>query len=189
MEFVHSSHDTGYWLVLDPIWHSLSSTLATTEVFLYAFAATPREVGHLFATHWCYSEVCNGGFHQFFANVTGVLAPEALQGFEAIGVEAWAQALKESMAFFDEPYPRAWEDRQRPLKPGARIPDLLVTFEEIQARVLGNDYAEKFERTADEYARGVSPPPLPPGGKLADHSAMSPRARPHPARRGVRSRR
>ncbi|WP_369973953.1 DUF4375 domain-containing protein [Polaromonas sp. SP1] len=31
---------------------------------------------HLFAVHWCQSEICNGGFMQFFANSTGVLAPE-----------------------------------------------------------------------------------------------------------------
>src|SRR5581483_3806249 len=69
------------------------------------------ELGCLFAAHWCQSEVCNGGFHQFFYNPTGVLAPEAMDGFDAIGLPACAQVVREAMELFDVPFPRDRDDR------------------------------------------------------------------------------
>src|SRR5262249_34399886 len=50
--------------------------------------------------------VCNGGFHQFFSNSTGVLAPEALQAFRAMGLPEWGACLEEAMRFFGSTYPR-----------------------------------------------------------------------------------
>src|SRR5262249_18955172 len=73
------------------------------------------EVGHLFAAHWCMSEICNGGFHQFFSNSTGVLAPEALEGIQAMGLTAWADTLAEGMRVFGTPYPRDREERREML--------------------------------------------------------------------------
>ncbi|WP_075091299.1 DUF4375 domain-containing protein [Planctomyces sp. SH-PL14] len=35
------------------------------------------EESHLALVSWCDTEVCNGGFHQFFLNSTGMVAPEA----------------------------------------------------------------------------------------------------------------
>jgi uncharacterized protein DUF4375 len=55
------------------------------DIFLKTFAQVRREVGLLYATAFCQVEVCNGGLSQFFGNSTGVLAPEAVEGFIAIG--------------------------------------------------------------------------------------------------------
>lgn len=71
-------------LPLDQSWYE------GPEEFVRQFRRVRPEVGHLYAAHWCQSEVRNGGFHQFFSNTTGLLAPEALEGFRAIGAVEWA---------------------------------------------------------------------------------------------------
>lgn len=76
------------------------------EVFLAQFAALPRPEGHLLATHWCDHEVCNGGFLQFFGNSTGVLAPEAVAGYRALGLTEVAATVEEAMNRFGHSYPR-----------------------------------------------------------------------------------
>jgi uncharacterized protein DUF4375 len=48
---------------------------------------------------------------QFFLNPTGVLAPEAAHGFQALGLEACAAIVREAIGFFGEPYPRDQEER------------------------------------------------------------------------------
>jgi hypothetical protein len=50
--------------------------------------------------------VRNGGFHQFFTNPTGVLAPEALDGFATLGRMDLATLLRSAMSFFGRDYPR-----------------------------------------------------------------------------------
>ena len=51
---------------------------------------------HLVAIHWCISEVCNGGLDQFFSNPTGILTPEALEGFRAVGADDYAELLSQA---------------------------------------------------------------------------------------------
>lgn len=82
------------------------------EAFLRRFTEIPEHSGHLLAAHWCSSEVYNGGFHQFFCNDTGVLAPEAVAGFEAVGMPRTAAVVAEAMARVGDPYPRDRERRQ-----------------------------------------------------------------------------
>jgi hypothetical protein len=94
-----------YWSAVGPVWRSISM-YGGPDLFLQQFGEVRREVGQLFAAHWCQSEVRNGGLHQFFSNSTGVLAPEALDGFRAIGLAEWTSILEEAMAFFGSPYPR-----------------------------------------------------------------------------------
>jgi hypothetical protein len=89
------------------------------EVFLGQFNQLERVVGNLLAAHWCQSEVCNGGFHQFFGNSTGVLAPEALRAFEDMGLKEWAMLLRQAMEYFGAEYPRSRETRQCLLPPHA----------------------------------------------------------------------
>ena len=69
---------------LYPIWDAIN-IYDGPEVFLTTLNHVSREAGLLFAAYFCQTEVCNGGFHQFFFNSTGVLAPEAVDGFTAIG--------------------------------------------------------------------------------------------------------
>jgi hypothetical protein len=73
-----------YWSLIEPVWDEIE-IYSGPEEFSRTFAGVPRSAGLLFAAHFCQSEVCNGGFNQFFSNSTGVLAPEAIEGFKAIG--------------------------------------------------------------------------------------------------------
>jgi hypothetical protein len=102
-----------YWSMVEPVWLPLNASWdEDCEKFLRQFRAVRTEVGHLYAAHWCHSEVCNGGHHQFFSNTTGILAPEALRGLRAIGLQEWTDILSEAMGFFGDTYPRVRAARQ-----------------------------------------------------------------------------
>lgn len=108
-----------YLQLVKPHWERVS-TCAGADSFLREFSLTPEAPRNLLAAAWCQSEVCNGGFNQFFWNNTGVLAPEAAHGFEAIGMPALAALVRRAAAFFG---PRYIRDRDR------RI-ELLKLYEE-----------------------------------------------------------
>ena len=103
-----------YSRLIEPIFESIS-IYDGPDVFRKQFRTLRPEVGHLLAAHWCQSEVCNGGFHQFFYNPTGVLAPEALAAFRAIGLHEWAELLEQAMLFFGRRYPRDERKRRKRL--------------------------------------------------------------------------
>jgi hypothetical protein len=108
-----------YWQIVSPYWDQVD-IYSSGDVFLRTFANVPEPAGHLLALHWCQSEVCNGGFHQFFINSTGVLAPEAVRGFRAINMSAIAEILERAMVVFGTPYPRAREMRHQFLSSKAK---------------------------------------------------------------------
>jgi hypothetical protein len=81
------------------------------DSFLESYAATAEPIAHLLAAHWLQSEVLNGGFHQFFSNPTGVLAPGAVAGLRAIGLDELAGMAAEAMTFFPSPFPRDQQAR------------------------------------------------------------------------------
>jgi hypothetical protein len=96
---------TDYWKLVGPVWDSLVQWDAVPE-FQSAFSSAEVSARTLFAAHWLYSEVCNGGFHQFYWNSTGILAPEAADAYEAIGMPRTAAIIRRSMSWFPPPYPR-----------------------------------------------------------------------------------
>ncbi len=148
-----------YWRVIDSVWDTLSIDDGP-ETFLKQFRAIPPEAGHLLAATWCSSEARNGGFRQFFWNSTGMLAPEAVDGFQAIGMYELADVLKEAMQFFGKTYPRDRKERQEKLadvplesRAGGNV------FEELNQRFyawLSVEKVGRFERVADEYAKSVA---------------------------------
>lgn len=124
--------------------------------FLKSFAAAPPRVGHLLAVFWCDAEVCNGGFDQFFLNSTGVLAPEAVLGFRAIGLPECADLVETAIGKFPPPYPRDRERRDRALNalsgsgPKGHEGNLFYDLEDLYyaARDRG-----KFDAVMDAYAQ------------------------------------
>lgn len=76
------------------------------ERFIDDFLAAPNAARTLYVANWCYYEVCNGGFKQFFGNSTGILAPEAVTAFSEIGMPCIANIVKQATLWFGEPYPR-----------------------------------------------------------------------------------
>jgi Domain of unknown function (DUF4375) len=144
---------TEYGRLIEPIWETIN-IYDGPEIFLAQFGVLRPEIGHLFAAQWCESEVCNGGFHQFFYNSTGVLAPEALAAFRAIGLHEWAEILDEAMRFFGEPYPRDQEQRQKLLD----AVDMGEDGEGNPFDRLDEKFYEcaRFENAANEYARAIT---------------------------------
>jgi hypothetical protein len=76
------------------------------EVFLKTLSLVSEKSGLLFASHFAQSEICNGGFRQLFLNSTGVLVPEAIRGFVAMGMPTTAGIVQRASLVFGEPYPR-----------------------------------------------------------------------------------
>jgi hypothetical protein len=95
-----------YWALIEPYWDRIGMALDSADEFKQTIAAIPREVSLLYAAHFCQSEVCNGGFSQFFGNSAGVLAPEAIDGFKAIGQKRVSGLVRRAISFFGDSYPR-----------------------------------------------------------------------------------
>src|SRR5437870_1993912 len=93
-----------YWAVIEPVCDSISIYDGPAR-FLSEHAAAPTVARTLFAAHWCQSEVCNGGFEQFFSNSTGVLGPEAILAFHEIGMPLTSSLIANAAAYLGEPYP------------------------------------------------------------------------------------
>jgi hypothetical protein len=117
--------------------------------FRYEFARLPAHIGDLLAAHWILSEISNGGLHQFFANPTGVLAPEAAQSFERMGLSEVAELIRRAMAHFDGTYPREQQDREPFL--ASHGPEV---FEPLERRLyeIGSPELGRLYNVMDEYA-------------------------------------
>lgn|SRR5262245_14812443 len=145
----------GYWSLIEPVWLQLNRSWDNgPEEFVRLFCSIRPEIGHLYAAHWCQSEVCNGGLHQFFSNTTGLLAPEALEGFRVIGAAEWVQILAEAMNHFGTPYPRNREQREQflPVRQG-RTKEKWDPFYELDKRFY--EWTDNWEDAANRYAERI----------------------------------
>lgn len=81
--------------LIEPVWDRVSiyHGVAEYEAALSGFSIPQRL---LFAIRWYRAEVNNGGHDQFFFNSTGIVWPDALDGFEAIGLPRAAAILREA---------------------------------------------------------------------------------------------
>jgi len=104
-----------YWKYVEPIWDSVS-IYDGGDVFLKGFNEASEKQQVLFASHWAQSEIMNGGLGQFFSNSTGVLAPEAVEGFKKLRMPKCASILSDAMKFFGENYPRERTARENVLE-------------------------------------------------------------------------
>jgi hypothetical protein len=148
-----SAADANYWDAIDPIWDLIN--IDTPESFRTTFAAVRPESGLLYAAHFCQSEVCNGGFGQFFWNSTGVLAPEAVKGFAAIGQPQVANIVEKAMALLGSPYLRDRKARQEALQAPRNAGDFAPLEDEFY-RLLRTENGG-YESAANGYAAGITP--------------------------------
>src|SRR5689334_19584479 len=81
--------------IIEPVWWTahIYGTLAIYEASLKSFSHSQRII---FALQWYQAEVDNGGHDQFYFNSTGIVWPDALAGFDAIGVPEGATIIRES---------------------------------------------------------------------------------------------
>lgn len=101
----------GYWALVEPYWEEVS-IYDGPEAYLTGLALIPTVSQHLFATHWVAAEVENGGFWQLFVNSSGIVAPEAVAGFRAMGMPMTADVVSDAMVRLGEPFPRDRARRQ-----------------------------------------------------------------------------
>jgi hypothetical protein len=81
------------------------------------------------------------------------LAPEALEGFRAIGVTEWAELLDEAMKHFGTPYPRDRDDREEFLPMRQRHPrEEWDPFYQLDERFY--ESTDDWEGAANAYASG-----------------------------------
>ncbi|MFA4985345.1 MAG: DUF4375 domain-containing protein [Candidatus Brocadiia bacterium] len=99
-----------FWQRIDPYWN-LVVFHDTEESYLTTIRKMPPAAVLLTTAYLCYTEVCNGGYTQYFVNSSGLGALEAIQGFRDIGMERWAELTAKAVKYFGEPYPRMCEDR------------------------------------------------------------------------------
>ena len=140
-----------YWSLVETVWDDIEIYKGPEE-FARTLTRVSRPAGFLFAAHFCQSEVCNGGFGQFFSNSTGVLAPEAVEGFKAIGQAFVAEIIQEACCLFGEPYPR--ERSLREDKLGAIDSELLDSLDQKFYAIIDSE-AGGFKTAADTYAARV----------------------------------
>ena len=109
----------GYWKLMEPVWDDVVS-LDTPDRYLATIKRVGRPVSQLCAANLAQAEICNGGFHQFFWNSSGMLCPEAIEGFIAIGMPECAKLIGQAAFLLGEPFPRDREQRQFKLEKASR---------------------------------------------------------------------
>ncbi|MDO5606604.1 MAG: DUF4375 domain-containing protein [Paracoccus sp. (in: a-proteobacteria)] len=75
-------------------------------------AALPEPQRDLARLHLFMNEVMNGGVHQFFFNSSGALAPDIADILDTLSLPDHAGAIRQGIASFPAPYPRATEARR-----------------------------------------------------------------------------
>jgi Domain of unknown function (DUF4375) len=103
------------WTVIENLWDQIN-IYDGPDVFFASYSAVGQPAGLLYAATFAESEICNGGFKQHFSNSTGILSPEAVQGFQFIGMHNTAQILLTAMETLGHPFPRERKIRQEILK-------------------------------------------------------------------------
>jgi hypothetical protein len=109
-----------YWDLIEPVWDGINIYDGEAS-FLESIQPISSPFVLLYAAHFCQSEVCNGGFLQFFWNNTGVLFPEAIEGFKLIGMPQLASVLETAGTPLGSPYPRDREARWDALLATSRL--------------------------------------------------------------------
>jgi hypothetical protein len=104
-----TQRDRRYWELVEPLFDKVD--VDSPEAFFTSIQGLNPLIVNLFAAHFCLSEVHNGGFLQSFWNPTGILAPEAIQGFCAIGMPKLAAVILEAAVPLGSPYPRERDAR------------------------------------------------------------------------------
>jgi hypothetical protein len=101
---------SSYWVLIEPLFSSIDMGSGPQE-FSDSISLIPRPNVLLFAAHMCLAEVHNGGFLQLFWNSTGVVVPEAEEGFRVIGMPRMADIVEKAAHLLGSPYPRDREGR------------------------------------------------------------------------------
>ena len=121
---------TSYWDEIEQASDDVN-VYESYEAFKNSAAKYPAWKIDLLAVHWTQCEIDNGGLMQYFENSTGILAPEAVLGFERIGEQELAEALRRAMSLLGEEYPRDRDQRNERLGGAESEADPFEELDEI----------------------------------------------------------
>ncbi|MCL4795111.1 MAG: DUF4375 domain-containing protein [Bryobacteraceae bacterium] len=126
------------------------------EEYLASLAGVPPGIGWLFGADICQDEVVNGGFEQYFFGHGGLVAPEAVLGFEAIGQPSAALLLSKAMEKFGPEYPRDRLDRVSVLDDMDE--EAAIALEELETLFIKQVKKENggYKKAADRYAASLA---------------------------------
>lgn len=117
------------------------------EAWLQSISDIPIKAVHLFSIHWLHLEVYNGGFWQYFFNSTGTSAPEARDGFVAIGMPEVSAILEEAMSYLGDPFPGEKALREQIVGP----PEDRMDFDDLTDQFYDIADTEKFFRRLPKF--------------------------------------
>src|SRR5262245_20802123 len=143
--------ESNYWTLLEPMWEAFDIGPNAGES-LRQWGEWPPKVRTLYAVHVCQCEACNGGLLQYFDGPGALLAPEAVSGFEAVGMPKTASLLRRAMTLFGAPYPRSVEERASALE--NMEPDLITKLDDEFLAVLESE-SGGVVAACDRYAAGI----------------------------------
>lgn len=144
----------GYTDIFAPYYSQLNP-YGTQEEWLASQANVPDAARHLYALHQAQEAILGRGFALFFDGKLGRLAPEAADGFAAIGMDDAAALIRSAMARLGDPYPLDEIARQAIVN---LDDDTLLAFDETPKfrALVGNPKkfggAPKYYSFADAYA-------------------------------------
>ncbi|MBV8582225.1 MAG: DUF4375 domain-containing protein [Candidatus Eremiobacteraeota bacterium] len=147
--------------IVEPLVESLYDKLGsweTVEEFLTQLQKMPHQLAILLGAYWTYGEVGNGGFVQYFWNSSGIIAPEAVLGFQALDMPQCATIVERAMSHFGTPYPRNREQRHALIEGADEGWDMFKEGRNIALDQLNDDFFPLvneenggFEATATRY--------------------------------------
>jgi hypothetical protein len=110
--------------------------------------ATPGQEA-LYAIWWTQAEIDNGGFHQYFYNSTGILSPEALEGYRLIGAGKFAELHVRATKLFKKGVPLESRERRKAVE---RLPK--EPFDELSDEFYRlNRMKKSLDRLCADYIR------------------------------------
>jgi hypothetical protein len=117
------------------------------EEYIRSYNAIPGIMKHLIVCNFCYGEIINGGFLQFYQSATGVMAPEVALGFSATGNEDLAALVGQTMRFFGSAFPRDSAGRDSRIASCQVGQKLLFEVEDRQFyKIVGQTFEDRSDR-------------------------------------------
>jgi hypothetical protein len=117
------------------------------DAWLASQVGVPREAVLLYSVHWCELEIQNGGIWQFFFNSTGVVYPEAKDGFSEIGMPNVAEILTSAASRLGEPFPFSQDKRRKIVGP----PEKQLAFDDLDKAFWDLASADTFFRAKPKF--------------------------------------
>ncbi|HEX4004639.1 MAG TPA: DUF4375 domain-containing protein [Acidobacteriaceae bacterium] len=139
---------------IKPNWNKFVGHWESRAAYLADIGEIPRPAVVLMACQFCQSEICNGGFLQLFSNSTGMVVPEAIEGFQALGMPATAALIRDAASCVGSPYPRDRDARHRAMAALSKLDSDLSALDDLFYQNLAIENGG-FEAAATRYVRGL----------------------------------